>query len=146
MFPWLRALLGGGNPGLPIQAARAQSQFTTALYPGMGYNNGFGVNANAAQPLHPILPGSGEVGQMPGRFGGLQSLGPSPVVQQNSGPSYYSRPATWMLGDGGYQIPMYIQPRSSAGYSGTPTVTAPLAAMDIPYLQQLYAKAPNNGL
>ena len=146
MFPWLRALLGPGNPELTIQAQRAGPQFSTALYPGVPYNTGAAVNANAIQPQHPVLPGSGQVGAMPGRFGGLQSLGPPLVVASNGGPTYYNAPAGWMRGTGDYRIPKYRNLSSAPGYAGSPTVTAPAASMDIPYLQQLYARAPSNGL
>ena len=146
MFPWLRALVGGGNPGVVLQNARAASQYTTALDPAPPYNTGVRLNVPHATPMQPQLPGQGQIAPAGwlGRFGGVQALGPSMVVDQASGPSYYSAPATWMRGAGPYTIPMYRNTSSAPGYAGMPNILSVPESLDTAYLAQLYPR-PSGG-
>lgn len=142
-FPWLTALFGGGNPAVPVVSDRIVGDPSRLNAGSYNYGAAFGMPWNA---LTPILPGQGSVAGpgFLGAFGGNQSLGPSRVFQQNTGPSYYTRPAGWMRGNGDYAVPLHANVQGGAGYSGRPTIIASPEALNPAFLSTIYAKPWGN--
>jgi hypothetical protein len=137
-FPWLTALFGGGNPAVVVVSDRMQGDPSRLNAGSYNFGTSYGMPWNS---LDPILPGQGAVAGpgFLGAFGGNQSLGPSRVFQQNTGPSYYTRPAGFMRGNGNYAVPLHQNLGGGAGYAGSPTVVSAPQSLNPPFLQAIYA-------